>query len=121
MSGFLGSAFAAENFSGLLANGLQKLGVPLDLATLDTISVVLITIALSYLTLVFGELVPKQIAMRKAEALALGLSGLISFISKLFLQFLVKQQLSDHRSLSTNAAGRLLTPQPTNRSVLFAI
>ena len=39
----------------------------------------------------------------------------------MFLQFLVKQQLSDHRSLSTNAAGRFLTPQSTNRSVLFAI
>ena len=82
LSGFLGSAFAADNFAGLLVTGLQKLGVPLSVEALHSISVVLITIVLSYFTLVFGELVPKQVAMRKAEKLALGMSGLISFISK---------------------------------------
>ena len=82
LSGFLGSAFAADNFAGLLVTGLQKLGVPLSAEALHSISVVLITIVLSYFTLVFGELVPKQVAMRKAEKLALGMSGLISFISK---------------------------------------
>lgn len=106
LSGFLGSAFAAENFSGMLAMGLQKLGVPLDLATLDTISVVLITVVLSYLTLVFGELVPKQLAMRKAEALALGMSGLVSFISKLFAP------LVGLLTLSTNGILRLLRIDP---------
>ncbi len=83
LSGFLGSAFAADNFAGLLVNGLLKLGVPLSADVLHSISVVLITIVLSYFTLVFGELVPKQVAMRKAEKLALGMSGLISGISKL--------------------------------------
>lgn len=82
LSGFLGSAFAAENFAGMLASGLQKLGVPLSAEVLHSVSVVVITLVLSYLTLVFGELVPKQVAMRKAEKLALGMSGLISFISK---------------------------------------
>ncbi len=106
LSGFLGSAFAAENFSGLLAEGLQKLGIPLDLATLDTISVVLITVVLSYLTLVFGELVPKQVAMRKAEKLALGMSGLISFVSKLFAP------LVGLLTLSTNGILRLLRIDP---------
>lgn len=83
LSGFLGSAFAADNFAGLLVNGLLKLGVPLSADVLHSVSVVLITIVLSYFTLVFGELVPKQVAMRKAEKLALGMSGLISGISKL--------------------------------------
>ena len=106
LSGFLGSAFAAENFSGLLATGLQKLGIPLDFATLDTISVVLITVILSYLTLVFGELVPKQVAMRKAEKLALGMSGLISFVSKLFAP------LVGLLTLSTNGILRLLRIDP---------
>ena len=82
LSGFLGSAFAADNFAGLLVTGLQKLGVPLSAETLHSVSVVVITIVLSYFTLVFGELVPKQVAMRKAEKLALGMSGLISGISK---------------------------------------
>ena len=83
LSGFLGSAFAADNFAGLLVSGLQKLGLPLSADVLHSISVVLITIVLSYFTLVFGELVPKQVAMRNAEKLALGMSGLISGISKL--------------------------------------
>lgn len=84
LSGFLGSAFAAENFSGILVKWLIGLGVPIPAATLDAISVIFITIILSYFTLVLGELVPKQIGMRKAETLALGMSSLISTISKLF-------------------------------------
>ena len=84
LSGFLGSAFAADNFSDKLVYWLMSLGVAVPEKTLDTISVILITLILSYFTLVFGELVPKRIAMRKAEALALGMSALITFISKLF-------------------------------------
>ena len=84
LSGFLGSAFAAENFSDRLVDWLIGLGVAVPRATLDVAAVVLITVFLSYFTLVFGELVPKRVAMRKAEALALGMSGLISTISKFF-------------------------------------
>lgn len=84
LSGFLGSAFAADNFSEVLVTGLMNLGVPVPKETLDTISVVVITILLSFITLVFGELVPKRIAMKKTESLALGLSGTVSFISTAF-------------------------------------
>ncbi len=84
LSGFLGSAFAAENFSGVLVDALLKLGVPIPEATLNTMAVVLITLILSYFTLIFGELVPKQVAMRKAEPLALGLSALLSAIAGAF-------------------------------------
>ena len=84
LSGFLGSAMAAENFSEYLVNWLVSLGVTIPRGTLDAISVVLITIVLSYITLVFGELVPKRLAMKKSEALALGMSGMISGISKIF-------------------------------------
>ena len=73
LSGFLGSAFAAENFSDGLVKWLIRLGVTVPAATLDAIAVVFITIVLSYFTLIFGELVPKRVAMRKAEALALGM------------------------------------------------
>ncbi len=83
-AGFLGSAFAADNFSELLVDLILKTGVDISRSTLDTISVIVITMILSYLTLVFGELVPKRIAMRKSENLALGVSGLISVISKIF-------------------------------------
>ncbi len=84
LSGFLGSAFAADNFSEILVDLIMKTGVNISRSTLDTIAVIVITMILSYLTLVFGELVPKRIAMRKTEGLALGVSGLISVISKIF-------------------------------------
>ncbi len=76
LSGFLGSAFAAENFAGYICEWFSWMPY--------SVSVIIITILLSYVTLVFGELVPKRIAMKKAEQLALGMSGLISFISKIF-------------------------------------
>lgn len=84
LAGFLGSAFAAENFSEILVDLILKTGINIPAATLNTISVVIITLILSYFTLVFGELVPKRVAMRKAEKIALKLSGIITFISKLF-------------------------------------
>ena len=83
LSGFLGSAFAADYFAEPLAAALQPL-IKIPEGTLKTVCVILITLLLSYLTLVFGELVPKRIAMKRAESLALGISGLLSFISKVF-------------------------------------
>ena len=84
LSGFLGSAFAAENFSDRLVALAVSAGVNIPERTLDSIAVVLITLILSYITLVFGELVPKRVAMKKAENIALGISGSVSFLSKLF-------------------------------------
>ncbi len=107
LSGFLGSAFAAENFADRLASWLVLgLGVPLTMEAMHSVSVVFITIVLSYFTLVFGELVPKQVAMRKAEALALGMSGLISFISKLCAP------LVGLLTVSTNGVLRLMGIDP---------
>ena len=84
LSGFLGSAFAAENFSDMLVGWLVGLGVRIPAATLDAVAVVVITVILSYFTLIFGELVPKRLAMQKTEALALGMSGAISGLERLF-------------------------------------
>ena len=84
LSGFLGSAFAADNFSEPLVDWILSKGVSIPYATLDTIAVILITLILSYFTLVFGELVPKRIAMKKSEQLALGISGLVGSISTAF-------------------------------------
>ena len=106
LSGFLGSAFAAENFSGVLVDWLLGLGVPISAKVLDSVAVIFITIVLSYFTLVFGELVPKQVAMRKAESLALGLSGLISFIAKVFAPIV------SFLTISTNGILRLLGIDP---------
>ncbi len=106
LSGFLGSAFAAENFSGVLVGWLLSLGVPISEKVLDSVAVVVITIVLSYFTLVFGELVPKQVAMRKAEPLALAMSGLISTIAKIFAP------LVSFLTVSTNAVLRLFGIDP---------
>lgn len=84
LAGFLGSAFAAENFSDPLVRWLVSLGVTIPENTLNTLVVVVITLILSYFTLVFGELVPKRIAMKQSEKVALGISGLVTVISKLF-------------------------------------
>ncbi len=106
LSGFLGSAFAADNFSELLVNWLVKFNMPVSLKTLDAISVVLITLILSYITLIFGELVPKRLAMKNAEAIALGISSLVSFISKLFAPIVWLL------TISTNGLLRLLGVDP---------
>ncbi len=84
LAGFLASAFAADNFSEPLVDFLVGLGVNINPATLDTIAVVFITIILSYFTLVFGELVPKRIAMKDPEKVSLMISGLVTFVSKAF-------------------------------------
>lgn len=106
LSGFLGSAFAAENFSGVLVDWVVGLGVTIPVNVLDSVAVVLITIILSYFTLVFGELLPKQIGMRKAEPLALALSSLISGIAKVFAP------LVSFLTASTNAVLRLFGIDP---------
>ncbi len=84
LAGFLGSAFAAKNFAGRLTQWLIGLGVGISEVTLNTVAVVVITLVLSYLTLVLGELLPKRIAMRKAEKFALAMSGTVYVISKIF-------------------------------------
>ena len=84
LAGFLGSAFAADNFAGKLVEAVQSTGVNINAHLLNSISVVVITLILSFFTLVFGELVPKRLAMKKAESIALALSGVISFISAAF-------------------------------------
>ncbi|HIU15218.1 MAG TPA: HlyC/CorC family transporter [Candidatus Ventricola intestinavium] len=106
LSGFLGSAFAADGFSDPLVDWVVSLGVSLPRQTLDTIAVVLITLILSYFTLIFGELVPKRIAMKKSEQLALAISGLIAAISAVF------RPVVWLLSLSTNAVLRLCGIDP---------
>ena len=83
LAGFLGSAFAADNFSELLVNwvyydlGFQALPV----RVLDTLSVILITIILSYFTLVLGELTPKRIAMQRPLEVAKFSCGVVTALS----------------------------------------
>lgn len=106
LAGFLASAFAADNFSDKLVNLFVQLGVNIKPATLDTIAVILITIILSYFTLIFGELVPKRLAMKNPERISLIISGLIAFVAKIFnpIVWLL--------TISTNGILRLLGIDP---------
>jgi putative hemolysin len=106
LAGFLGSAFAAENFADRLLGVFSAWQLPIQAATLRSVSVVLITCILSLFTLILGELVPKRIAMKKAESLAFALAGLIWFISKLFAPVVLLL------TSSTNALLRLLRLDP---------
>lgn len=85
LAGFLGSAFAADNFAERLTNGIIKLFnlSATNARTINDVSVVIITIILSFFTLVLGELVPKRIAMRNKEKLANAVCGLISVLSSI--------------------------------------
>ena len=80
LAGFLSSAFAADAFADDLAPALENL-MSLGLAVWRNISIILITIILSYFSLIFGELVPKRLAMRNSEKIAFGTIGIIRAIS----------------------------------------
>ena len=91
LAGFLSSAFASDTFAKKLAPILHDLVPNITVETWGGISIVLITIILSYFTLIFGELVPKRIAMKKSEMIAFASIGVIQFISMVtspFVKFL---------------------------------
>ncbi len=104
LAGFLGSAFAANNFAVYLNPVFEKWGLKHSVA--DNISVVLITVILSYVTLVLGELVPKRVALKKAEKMALGLSGLLRFVA------CITAPIVWFLSVSTNGVLRLMGIDP---------
>ena len=109
LSGFLGSAFAADNFAEPLVGWLHSKSFYVP----EAIIVILITVVLSFFTLIFGELVPKRIAQRKAESLALGISGLVYGISKIFAPLVALL------TVSTNGILRLfrIDPNATDEDV----
>ena len=106
LAGFLGSAFAADNFAGPIVEALLPLGLPLSRETLHTLSLITVTLILSYFTIIFGELVPKRIAMKKSETISLILARPLWVVYKLFapLVFLL--------TISTNLVLRLLRMDP---------
>lgn len=83
LAGFLSSATAASTISARIGVYLNTLGVPFA----HQISVIVITIILSFITLIFGELVPKRIALQNAEKVAMLSAGTITFVSKIFKPF----------------------------------
>ena len=88
IAGFLGSAFAANTLADRLAQSLQATGIGLSYATLNNISVVIITIILSFFTLIFGELVPKRVAQQKPEFVARMACKVIRFLAIVMKPFI---------------------------------
>lgn len=84
LAGFLGSAYAADNFAGPLVRVLTGLGIKTPESVLKNICVFFITLVIAYFSIVFGELIPKRVAMQKAEGMALGLAGLLTAVSRIF-------------------------------------
>ena len=87
LAGFLSSAFASDAFADRLAPILNNVMPFLSLEIWRSISIVLITLILSFFTLVFGELVPKRLAMKYYEKIAYGTIGAIKWISILTAPF----------------------------------
>ena len=101
LAGFLSSAFASETFASELAPILNSWIPQVSLAVWNSISIVVITIILSYFTLIFGELVPKRLAMKNCEKIAFATIGVIKGISVVtapFVKFL---------TFSTNVVSKL--------------
>ena len=87
LAGFLSSAFASDTFADILAPALNNIFPAISIGTFRGISIIIITIILSFFTLVFGELVPKRLAMKYYEKIAYASIGIIRFISIITLPF----------------------------------
>jgi len=107
LAGFLASAFAADTFSDHLVALVKTTALPVSEYLLKKVAVLFITIILSYFTLVFGELVPKRVAMQKAEAISFLVVSPLRFLSTVASPF-VKLL-----SVSTNFIAGLFGISPT--------
>lgn len=106
VSGFLTSASASQSFSGELAKALSFL--PFSQSVIYGIATVIITILLSYFSLVFGELVPKKIAMQRAEALSFQFVGILNATSTAFKPFIT------FLTFSTNVVLKMMGIDPNS-------
>lgn len=104
LSGLLASAVAADKFASLLVAALHF--IPIPPPALHIIALVLITILLSFFTLVFGELVPKRLGMLYPEQVAFRISGILTMIYR------IEKPFVSLLSLSTNAMLRLFGVNP---------
>lgn len=96
LAGFFASASAATGLAQYLSLYMKKVHIPYS----NQLSMILITLVLSYITLVFGELIPKRIALRSSEKMALSSVNVIVFISKVFSPFVKILTLSTNSVLT---------------------
>jgi putative hemolysin len=106
LAGFFASALASESFATIVVDSLKTLPLAIPENVLKTIAVIIITLILSYFTLVFGELVPKRLAMKKAEPIA------FFAVTPLHLLSLVSAPFVRLLTASTNFFVKLLGVDP---------
>lgn len=87
LAGFLSSAFASDAFAEKLAPVLYNLIPIISIGAWKSISIIIITIILSFFTLVFGELVPKRLAMKNYEKISFATIGFIRTLAILTSPF----------------------------------
>ena len=80
--GFLSAALGAEKLGGFVIPWLEKRGLSHGLST--TLSIIGVTLVIAYFSLVFGELVPKRLALFRSEEISLASAGIIDVIAKIF-------------------------------------
>lgn len=110
LAGFLSSAFASDAFSDVIANAINQVVPSLSMASIKPIAMVVVTLILSYFTLVLGELVPKRIGMNAPEKVAYALVNVINIIS------IITKPIVKFLSLSTNFVVRLFGIDPNKES-----
>ena len=121
-AGFMASAFAADSFSDPLTDWLLAHGVTfLSRTTLDAVIVLLITLVLSYLSLVFGELIPKQLGLRYAETFALYVAGPIDWIAKLTAPFVWLLNASVNFFLKLFGGGKAVKQEVTEEEIRLLV
>lgn len=88
LSGLMASAFASRSFVGMMSESIyEKANIPIEPHLLDVISTVIVTLILSYFTLVLGELVPKRLAIQKAEQISFLAATPLLILSKITSPF----------------------------------
>ncbi|MGI6778281.1 MAG: hemolysin family protein [Acetivibrionales bacterium] len=106
LAGFLASASATKSFSHIISSWLIKTGLPFLNAIAGALSLILVVSLLTFITLVFGELVPKSLALQKPERISLIAANPLSFISRVTSPFV------SLLTLSTNSIMKLFGVNP---------
>lgn len=106
LAGFLTSASASTTFAELLADAVTRIAPNLPRSIIEGVSVVVITVIMSYFSLVLGELAPKRMAMQKPEEIAYKVVGILLVVKKVTAPFV------KILSISTNAIVRLFGFDP---------
>ncbi|MBR5321410.1 MAG: HlyC/CorC family transporter [Clostridia bacterium] len=108
LAGFLTSATAAQSFAEMLASAISKTAIVnvIPVGIISGFSTVVITLIMSYFSLVLGELVPKKIAMNKPEKMAFMAVPILTFVAK------VTKPIVKFLALSTNGVLRLIGIDP---------